>query len=261
MAFALSPLHTTSEGRRFANNPSQRVSRRRADCFRQRAPSCVLQAKTLAEASLLIHSQESTDGAVVARGALQPITWLERLTLPRALDVGDIRIEVDVRSSIARLSNDMKPAIPRCAVDALRSLAVAHATASEPRETVLTVRGRVALVEGVPCRRLHMDKVNLRTLATLSGRGCVIAPRADVDVHMLLSERARDPSLTNAEHDELVLVDAARASLDELASGDVAFLAGAGPRNECIHSAAVHRSPRTIEKRLIVQIDDWTEAP
>lgn len=228
--------------------------------LRQCVPLCVLQAKSLAEAASLMRSSESADGAVIVARALKPVNWLERFSMPGSLDVRDIRVELVANGNAALLPDDMTHQLPLRVRDALCALAVAHAAASQRAEPVPVVRGRVALVEGVPCRRLHVDKVNLRTLATLSGPGCVIAPRSSVDIKTLLSERSRDPNLSNEEHDALVLLNETSSTVEELACGDVAFLPGSGLHNERVASAAVHRSPRTEKRelRLVVQVDDWT---
>lgn len=222
---------------------------------------CVVEAQSLADAAVAIRTSECGDSAVIVRGALKPVNWIERLTFPRTLDVRDIRLEIEANGRAARLPSDIERLLPPCARDALCALAVFHAMASEnPTEPTVAVRGRVALVQGVPCRRFHVDKVNLRTLATLSGPGCVIAPRSSVDLEKLLSPQAKDPSLSNEAHDAFVLAGG-DASVEELDCGDVAFLPGSGLDDDCVETAAVHRSPRTekSELRLVIQVDDWEQ--
>lgn len=206
-----------------------------------------------------IRAADFADGAVIVRGALKPVNWVERLAIPRNLDVRDIRVELDVDGCSAQLPSDVEPLLPPRARDALCALAVAHAAASENQaQPARVVRGRVALVKGVPCRRLHVDKVNLRTLATLVGPGCVVAPRSAVDLNNLFSSHAKNPELSNEAHDEYVLVEGS-TSVEKLDCGDVAFLPGSGFDDARIENAAVHRSPRTDEKelRLVIQVDDW----
>lgn len=219
----------------------------------RRVPSCVVEIPSLGE----VRATNFADGAVIVRGALKPVHWIERLAIPQNLDIRDIRVELDAGGRTARLPSDVVSQLPPRARDALCALAVAHAAACE-NESTKAVRGRVAHVKGVPCRRFHVDKVNLRTLATLAGPGCVIAPRSSVDLNNLLSSHAKDPDLSNEEHDEYVLVDGSTA-VEQLACGDVAFLPGSGFDDARVETAAVHRSPRTAKKevRLVIQVDDW----
>lgn len=239
-----------------SNKPRRRARRRSSGV--QAVPRGALEVPSLAEAAARIRAANFSDGAVIVRGALQPVNWVERLAIPRNLDIRDIRVELDVDGLTARLPGDVVPLLPQRTRDALCTLAVAHAAACENTKPTKVVRGRVAQVKGVPCRRFHVDKVNLRTLATLVGPGCVVAPRSSVDMNSLFSSRAKDPNLSNEEHDKYVLVEGSSA-VKELACGDVAFLPGSGSDDADIEVAAVHRSPRTGEEelRLVIQVDDW----
>lgn len=223
----------------------------------RRAPCSLVEVPSLAEAAERIPAAK---GPVVVRGALQPVNWIERMAIPFDLDTRDIRVELDKDGRTARLPSVIAPLLPPRARDALCELAVVHAAASKKQgKPASVVRGRVALVKGVQCPRLHVDRVNLRTLATLYGPGTVVAPPSSVDLNKLLSPYLRDPTLTNEERDKHVLVEG--RSLEKLACGDVAFLPGSGLDGASVETAAIHRSPWTdkSELRLVVQVDDWDQ--
>lgn len=224
----------------------------------RRAPCCLVEAPSLAEVAERI---PGANGPVIVRGAFKPVNWVERMAIPWDLDTRDIRVELDVDGRTAQLPSAVVPLLPPRARDALCELSVVHAAASEKQgKPTRVVRGRVALVKGVQCPRLHVDRVNLRTLATLFGPGTVVAPPSSVDLNKLFSPHMRDPTLTNEERDKYVLVQGS-TGLEKLSCGDVAFLPGSGLDGAGIETAAVHRSPwtRKSELRLMIQVDDWEQ--
>jgi hypothetical protein len=215
------------------------------------APSlCVQHAPDLTSAATKVAC--GSGGAVVVRRAVQPLRWPARL--PRDdLDVAGIQI--DVTTGVIHLSPEDMRRLPVVALRALSDLALAHAQATSARQVV----GRVAILRGTRCPRLHVDKVNLRTVCTLFGPGTVVAPREAVDMNALLRLYSTvDGTLTVEDHDSLLLKDT--QNLVELEAGDTAFLVGAGRElDELDFSVAcIHRSPRlsAYRRRLIVQIDD-----
>jgi hypothetical protein len=220
-------------------------------------------------ASLTIHNASSlasgasevacgARGAIIVRNAVRVLRWPARLP-PEDIDVTDIRITINLGAT--QVTSDDARRLPPVALRALRELALAHASATNVHRVV----GRVAVVRGTRCPRLHVDKVRLRTIATIFGPGTVVAPRDAIDMEALLSQYSVNsiPKLCSSsqEHDAYLLTAPDR--LVKLNAGDVAFLVGAGSdtNNLDLDVASVHRSPRRPAhcRRLIVQIDDAPE--
>lgn len=206
--------------------------------------------------------------AVVVPNVFRPVSWLTTHMLPKDLDIRNIELEFPHASDRIRCDEDentlvrllpqsiRKRTIPSRIPRALIALACAHAQATGASR----VLARIAVVHGTPCTRLHVDKVQLRTICSLFGPGCVIAPRDAVDVHTLLNSRAvRNPQLRPEEHDDLVLRHP--EMLINVKPGEVSFLRGIGSEitDNLKMTACVHRSPRlnSIRRRLILQIDDY----
>jgi hypothetical protein len=197
-------------------------------------------------------------GAVVVRNAVRVLRWPARLP-PEDMDVTDIRITIDL--GLAQVASDDAHRLPPVALRALRELALAHACATNVKHVV----GRVACVRGTRCPRLHVDKVRLRTIATIFGPGTVIAPREAINFEALSRQYSvigiETECATSQDHDAMLL--RAPDRLVKLNAGDVAFLVGAGSdaNNLDLGIASVHRSPRRPAngRRLIVQIDDALE--
>lgn len=107
------------------------------------------------------------------------------------------------------------------------------------------VHGRVALVYGTPCPKLHVDKVFLRGLCTLQGPGCVIAPDYPLD-----------------GSGDVRILDEDGIGLVHIKTGDAVLMFGADSDADLIDRAMLHRSPiRKMdfrEPRLIIQTDCWT---
>jgi hypothetical protein len=224
---------------------------------------------TLHEAAAAVSGNPS--GTIIVPRIIRPAPWFATFTLPSNLDIRNIPISVstnlatDADAQPSGAANDsidtlcthipmnIAASLPAYIVSALTALAYTHASAT----TATKVFGRVAIVAGTPCTRLHHDKVRLRTLCTLFGPGCVVAPRHAVDTATLFgSARVRDAQLTPEEHDSLVLKRP--AELVHLEPGDVAFLAGARADMSRTTTASIHRSPRVPSscRRLVIQIDD-----
>ena len=109
----------------------------------------------------------------------------------------------------------------------LTSLAILHLVSVHRRLSSrpdATVRFRMALLNDVQCPRLHIDKVDLRGICTLVGKGTVVEGETGEDGYR---------------------------------EGVVVFLPGAGFEEEHRERAVKHRSPLTCrgERRLILQTD------
>lgn len=221
-----------------------------------------------------LRQQESF--AVVVPKAFQQSSWLSAHLFPGDYDVRDIvlsREEIASFSKASGLSSKTEwlhllfpPVVRKLRLSseiakALIALAKSHADITNAPK----VLGRIAVVRGTPCTRLHVDKVRLRTICSMYGRGSVLAPSEFVDSRRLFHDReVKDPNLSPQEHDKLVLRNPNQ--LVRLNPGDVAFMcgagagAGAGTTNRAITTACVHRSPRidSRQRRLVLQIDDFS---
>lgn len=93
---------------------------------------------------------------------------------------------------------------------------------------------------------MHVDKVRLRTLATIVGPGVVVA-------------RGREGAGGRVEgEDGDGESDGEGGDVLEARRGDVVFLYGSGKDDGGRETAAVHRSPRVVgrARRLVLQIDE-----
>lgn len=228
-------------------------------------------------------------GAVVVRGAYSRIKWrLPLRRVPANLDEGDIPIRVRVAerskepgrspngrpdqdasdeqglSAHAELPDGLKESLPEDVLQILRDLAVAHAATMEgtfKENQEIDVLGRVAIVNGTRCPRIHADSVRLRTMCSIWGPGPVLAPIESIKLDQLQSGMpAFDPYLSTEQHDAIVLRD--DLHLVHTRCGDAVFLTGRNGAfvdgQERVEGIAFHRSPRQAkgQLRLLLQIDD-----
>ena len=175
----------------------------------------------------------------------------------RSNEIRTIHAHMDLRDIPLRITAAGVPVpreVPRFLHEPLRRLAEAHAAVVDAN----LVAGRVAFVSGTPCPRFHVDKLHMRTLCTLRGPGCVVAPDSALDLEKLFGGDIpfdAEPS----EFESYVVKNP--ELLEHSQERDVVFLVGAGEHGSKLAKAAVHRSPIRDAKRdaprLLVQIDCW----
>lgn len=203
---------------------------------RRPRPTAILHLPTLPSTA----TRRPSDGAIMVRNAFPslpfPCGHILRLV---NLDVRDVPIRL-LATGGASIDAGHRRRLPPLAAGALERLAAAHGALGGAG----ALRGRVAVVEDTPCPRMHVDKVRLRTVATIVGPGVVVA-------------RGREGAGGRVESGEWES-DGEGGDVVEARRGDVVFLYGSGKDDGERETAAVHRSPRVVgrARRLVLQIDE-----